>query len=74
MCTLIRHTFCECLVKLDLLNTNAVHFCDIIFRHRAVCVYPATKTVLEVKNPATLDKTKIIYLTISKYSKPLQKF
>ena len=37
MCILVRHTFCECLVKLyDAKHKNAVHFCDIIFKHRAV--------------------------------------
>ena len=38
------------------------------------CFHLVTKkTVLAIENPAPLGSTKIIYLTFSKYSRPLQK-
>ena len=38
-------------------NTNGVHFCYIIFRHRAVFPSCNKKAVLEIKSPATLGYT-----------------
>ena len=38
----------------------------------SVAVLPR-KTVSKIKNPATLDTTRIIYGTFNKYSRPLHK-
>ena len=46
---------------------------DIFYRHKAVFPSGNKKTVLEIKNPDSLESTRIIKRTFSKYSSPLHK-
>ena len=39
-------------------NANAAHFCDTLFRHKAVL---PEETISKSRNPATLGTTRIIY-------------
>ena len=51
-------------------NANAAHFCDVFFRQGSVAKLQK-KTFSKIKNPAPLGSTIIIYITFSKYSRPL---
>ena len=54
------------LLKYVLPNTNAAHFCDIVFQTlRSVADIPR-KTVLKIKNQARRESSRIICLTFGK--------
>ena len=54
-------------------NSNATHFCDVFFRHRVRVANLPWKIDTKIKNSAPLKSTTIIYLTFSKYFRPLDK-
>ena len=73
MSIFIRHTFCENFGENMCYQTQMPPiFCDI-FSDIGQCFCPATTKSLKIKNQATLESFKIIYLTISKYFRPLHK-
>ena len=73
MCVSIRHTFCESLVKICLTKHKCCSIWGYVFQTWGSVLILQQNKVLVIKNPATLGTTRIVYLTFSRYCRPLYK-